>query len=381
MFTVLGALQACTQMLLAIVSSASMVMVTTHQQIVLNAFLYGVLHLAQEAVGMYFQRWQLGAESSGGMLAGDARGHWGLPPKTSDWGNAGCVKRTRFMVVQIHLLLLSLGMMRPDGTLKRYHVYQSNKLYCKRQLNGQLRNRAAKHFYVTAQTALLMLLINLAQLIAFYDMQALLNGIPSPEISLIVNFMLEYVEPWCAACQDLSTWLPRFHLYADAIVAKGSHIGAGNDCQVVGFTDSTLILTCRPHGNENCQHKIHDFTQFDGNHRLHGHKFLGLLYPDSLIAMYGPYGRTRHNGVMFLAARIVVTLMHFRAVVKCTVLVIQQIPTNCVQANDDNLRVLPHIIFYLSTRQPQIIGNPSHAVPRFFSKNGLDVSKPLKTVI
>jgi len=28
-----------------------------------------------------------------------------------------------------------------------------------------------------------------------------------------------------------------------------------------------------------------------------------------------------------------------------TVLVIQQIPTNCVQANYDKLRVLPHIIF------------------------------------
>jgi len=46
---------------------------------------------------------------------------------------------------------------------------------------------------------------------------------------------------------------------------------------------------------------------------------------------------------------------------KCTVLVIQQIPTNCIQANYENLRVLPHIIFYLSTRRPQFIGNPDHA--------------------
>ena len=38
MFAVLGALQASTQMLLAVAPSASMVMVTTHQQIVLNAF-------------------------------------------------------------------------------------------------------------------------------------------------------------------------------------------------------------------------------------------------------------------------------------------------------------------------------------------------------
>jgi len=38
MFAVLGALLVSTQMLLAVVRSASMVMVTTHQQIVLNAF-------------------------------------------------------------------------------------------------------------------------------------------------------------------------------------------------------------------------------------------------------------------------------------------------------------------------------------------------------
>ena len=73
-------------------------------------------------------------------------------------------------------------------------------------------------------------------------MQASLNGIPSPEISLIVNFMLESVEPWCAVCQDLSTWLPRFHFYADTMVVKGSRIGAGNDCQVVWFTDGMCLF-------------------------------------------------------------------------------------------------------------------------------------------
>jgi len=83
MFAVLGALQASTQILLAVAPSSSMVMVTTHQQIVLNAFSYSVLHLVREAVGTYFQRRQLGAESSGGMLPGAARGHRGPPPKVS----------------------------------------------------------------------------------------------------------------------------------------------------------------------------------------------------------------------------------------------------------------------------------------------------------
>jgi len=83
MFSVLGALQASTQMFLAVTPSTNMVMVTTHQQIVLNAFSYGVLHLVREAVGMYFQLRKLGAETSGGMLAGAARGHRGPPSKTS----------------------------------------------------------------------------------------------------------------------------------------------------------------------------------------------------------------------------------------------------------------------------------------------------------
>ena len=45
---------------------------------------------------------------------------------------------------------------------------------------------------------------------------------------------------------------------------------------------------------------------------------------------------------------------------------IQQIPTNCVQASDDKLRVLLHIIFYLSARRHQLIGNPGHAGARIF---------------
>lgn len=52
---------------------------------------------------------------------------------------------------------------------------------------------------------------------------------------------------------------------------------------------------------------------YDGNHRLHGQKFLGLSFPDGLIAMYGPYAGTRHDGAMFLAASIVAVLTAIRA--------------------------------------------------------------------
>ena len=82
------------------------------------------------------------------------------------------VLSVRFTVLQIHLLLLGLGMMRSDGTSKWYRVYQNNKLYRKRERNVQLSNGTAKYFYVTAETALLVLLINLGRPIAFCDMQA-----------------------------------------------------------------------------------------------------------------------------------------------------------------------------------------------------------------
>jgi len=121
-------------------------------------------------------------------------------------------------------------------------------------------------------------------------MQQSLNCIPSPEISHIVNFMLTYMELWYSVTQGLSLFLPRFHLYANAIVGRDSRIGAGGiNCRVAGFTDGTLIQTCRPQGNGNIFKQIHDFQQFDGKSKQHGHKFLGLSFPDGLIVIYGLY--------------------------------------------------------------------------------------------
>ena len=44
---------------------------------------------------------------------------------------------------------------------------------------------------------------------------------------------------------------------------------------------------------------------------------LGLSYPDGLISMYRPFGGTRHDGAMLLAARILIILARFRSE-KCT---------------------------------------------------------------
>ena len=45
---------------------------------------------------------------------------------------------------------------------------------------------------------------------------------------------------------------------------------------------------------------------------------------------------------------------------KYTVTVCKFLLRNCVQAHDNTLEVLQHIILYLSTRRPQIIGSPGH---------------------
>ena len=59
---------------------------------------------------------------------------------------------------------------------------------------------------------------------------------------------------------------------------------------------------------------------------------------------------------------------------KYTVRVSKLLLRNCVQANDDTLEVLPHIIPYLSTRRSQIIGSRSHVNHGFSPlKNGLDI--------
>ena len=48
------------------------------------------------------------------------------------------------------------------------------------------------------------------------------------------------------------------------------------------------------------------------------------------------------------------------------VLFIQLFLTNCVQAHDNCLEVLPHMILYLSTRRPRTIGSPGHVNSQFF---------------
>lgn len=196
MIAVISTIQAGIDVMFLAEPTIDMLAVTAAEHSVYNVLAVNVVQLLQRSVRLYFQRKQLGADSSGGMLAGPQLGKRTPPPAAQDWGDAQCIKRTRFTVAQIWCLLRGFDMTRQDGSAKTYRIYTSAKLYRKRQRNGSYSAPVGKYFLISAKTALLVLLINLARLIAFCDMQQSLNGMPSPEISLTINFMLEYLEPW-----------------------------------------------------------------------------------------------------------------------------------------------------------------------------------------
>ena len=78
--------------MLVVESSDDMMMFISLQQAALNVFLYQVLSLLEDAVRMYYQRRRLGADGSGGILAGAHQGQRTAPPTASDWGHAQCVR-------------------------------------------------------------------------------------------------------------------------------------------------------------------------------------------------------------------------------------------------------------------------------------------------
>jgi hypothetical protein len=77
---------------------------------------------------------------------------------------------------------------------------------------------------------------------------------------------------------------------------------------------------------------------------------------DSLVALLEALFTLRHNEITVRCPWAFLNSLEGKLTM-CTVLVIQQMPTTCVQANDNILEVLPHIILYLSTRRPQNIGS------------------------
>jgi hypothetical protein len=160
----------------------------------------GALRTLQYLMQCYYQRRRLGAESSGAMLTGNDRGMRGPPLSLTEWDDCQCVKRTRFTVAQVRTLLRGFQLVDDHDNPLRFRIYQSAHLCRKRRSDGSRRPaRNAKYFYVHSDTALLVVLVYLSSNLRYCDMQPVFNGMPSPEMSLVVDFMLAYLAPWSEA--------------------------------------------------------------------------------------------------------------------------------------------------------------------------------------
>ena len=190
----------------------------------------------------YFQRRMLGADSSGGMLPGARYRQRGPPPTVSDWRGRQCQKKTRFKQCQIRTMLQVFEFVDDTGGPKRFKVYQSGKAYQKRNRDGFARGSPShKFFYVTGETALLVLLVNLSNPCRYCDMQESLNGIPSSEISLIIAFMFEYLDctRQSAGFRRSTRLQPRIRLSQRPVWRLQNHAGGRHR----RLPDRTLLAT------------------------------------------------------------------------------------------------------------------------------------------
>ena len=217
-----------------------------------------IVQAVSRALQCYFQRRKLGSANSGGCLS---CGRKRTPPPTlHDWSDDMCRALTRFTADEVWQLLERFGMLRPDGQPKMYRIYTSLKSY---QQRGK-RTKHKKYFLCSAETAMMVLLCHMARPGAYVDLQATFNGMPAPEMSRIVNFLLLYLIPWYDLGCDIQRYAHRFDMYAEAIADKGCTLniinrGQRHMPQIVAFTDGTFYECCRPAGDGNQGMKLKDF--------------------------------------------------------------------------------------------------------------------------
>ena len=94
------------------------------------------LDFARTSASAFYAKRRLGAHGSGAMLPGHGPRRRVPPPTLDDWSDDLAVARTRFDVIQLRAMLHGFGLMRIDGSPKRYRVYQSGKLYSKKRPGG-----------------------------------------------------------------------------------------------------------------------------------------------------------------------------------------------------------------------------------------------------
>jgi len=218
----------------------------------------GIMQAVSRALECYFQCRKLGAANSGGCLSCGRKRK--PPPTLHDWSDDMCRALTRFTADEVWQLLERFDMLRPDGQPKMYRIYTSLKSYHKR---GK-RTKHKKYFLCSAETAMMVLLCHMARPGGYVDLQTTFNGMPGPDMSRIVNFLLLYLIPWYDFGCDIQRFAHRFDMYAEAIADKGCTLnvinrGQRHKPQIVAFTDGSFYECCRPGGDGNQGMKLKDF--------------------------------------------------------------------------------------------------------------------------
>jgi len=269
------------------------------------------LRVCARLVEALFETRHLGAAGSGGALpVGQRRS---APPRLTDWSDDLCFTLLRFHSWEIWELMRYFGLLRDDGSPRVFQIYSSGKLYHRR---GQL-GSYAKWFVCSADTAFMLLLCHMARPGGYVDLQPFFNGMPGPEMSKVVNFLLLYLIPWYDMGSHIERYVDRFRLYADAIAAAGAPLnelnqGDNTRPNIIGFTDGTHYATCRPGGLGNHRMTLRDFECYNGHHRSHGINVLGINFPDGHVCLSKPYTGNRHDGAMWAAMGIYHKLRRLR---------------------------------------------------------------------
>ena len=154
---------------------------------------------------------------------------------------------------------------------------------------GQQRN-PLKRSWINAETALLILLRRLAYPARLCDLTAE-TGCSRTLISDAFNHMVmmlytHFVKP----LYELERWVGFFPEWAARFVECGVPMD-----YLVGVIDGHFLGSARP-GGDGCQKpNHHDFHTYNGHDRLHGLKFLSVVFPCGICIHFGLWTGNRHD--------------------------------------------------------------------------------------
>ena len=269
------------------------------------------LQVCQLAIAACLQRRRLGAANSGGALPlGVNRSR---PPRLDEWSDALCFSLLRFRAHEVWRLMHYFGLLDDNNAPRDFKIYTSVKSYTQRGRHQSYK----KYFRCRADTAFMLLLCHMSRPGGYVDLQPFFNGMPAPEMSAIVNFLLLYLIPWYDMGGDIERLVHRFPLYASAIAKKGCPLNNINDGHwdqpnIIGFTDGSHFATCRPGGLGNHRMTLRDWETYNGHHRSHGINVLGINFPDGHVCLSSPFTGNRHDGAMWAAMGVYRKLRRLR---------------------------------------------------------------------